>query len=51
MAMPDPYPTDRGLGSNPHPYEYWSVSLTAEPQCELPMGTLIKQKILMFSIL
>ena len=35
MAMPDPWPTERGRGSNLEPHGSWSGSLTTEPRREL----------------
>ena len=35
VAMPDPYPTERGQGSNPRPHRCSSGLLTTEPQLEL----------------
>ena len=35
MATPDPKPTERGQGSNPHPHGSSSDSLTTAPQREL----------------
>ena len=35
-AMPDPWPTERGQGSDPHPHGYQLELLTSEPWWELP---------------
>ena len=35
-AMPDPWCTEQGQGSNLHPYGCWSGSLTTEPRWALP---------------
>ena len=39
-AMLDPQPTERGLGSNPHPHGSQSDSLTTEPRWELQQSIL-----------